>query len=208
MRSNPFIRRGMSNVATYDGPAMTLSGAKNKTFILLGITALGFAASWLAVLMSGSLLTATTLIGVSSIVAIVLAMITCFNPARAKTFGMLYAVCEGLLIGSFSLVFELTVFPGIVVRTMILTFLAVLFTLVLYNYAPDLAGKIRRGVLIATLSIAAISILGLVFSLFGIPFIFWNATPLGIGFSAVVVLIAIANLMIDYDNMEIGRAHV
>ena len=206
MRSNPMIRKGFAKTEAYDGPAMTISGTRNKTFIMLGITAIAYIVSWFAILTSGSVGTAYTMSTVAGIAALVLAIITCVKPARAKTFGLLYATCEGLLLGSISLVFEL-MYPGIVTRTLLLTLLAVVFTLLLYKQAPELGTKIRKGVMIATLSVVAVSVLGLVFSLFGIQFILWSASPIGIVFSLVVVGIAIANLIVDYDNVARGAQY-
>lgn len=203
MRSNPMIRKGFDAVNAHDGTVMTLKGTRNKTLLMIGVTALTFIMSWFIILMSGTISTAYTISTVASIVGLILAIVTSLNPHRAKTFGLLYAMCEGLLIGSISIVFE-TMFPGIVARTLVLTLLAVVFTLLLYNHSPSLGGKIRRGVMIATFSVAAVSLLGLVFSLFGIPFILWGNNLMGIGFSLLVVGIAIANLIVDYDNIVQG----
>lgn len=206
MRSNPMIRKGFNEANAYDGTAMTIKGTRNKTLLMLGVTSIAFIASWIGILMSGSLSTAYTLSGISAIAALILAIVTSFNPHRAKTFGMLYAACEGILMGSISLVFE-TMIPGIVSRTLLLTLLAVVFTLLLYKEMPSLGAKIRKGVMIATLSVLAVSVLGLIFSLFGIPFILWGNSMLGIGFSLLVVGIAIANLIVDYDNIARGAEY-
>lgn len=203
MRSNPFIRSGFKNIQAYDGPAMTISGTRNKTFILLAITALSFFASLYIILLNGLMSTAYTLSLVGAIGAIVLAIITAFKPEKARITSLFYALFEGLFLGSISLIFEAR-YPGIATRSLILTLLAVAFTLVLYREAPSLATKLRKGVMIATLCVGSIYLLGLLFSLAGIPFIMFGSSPIGILFSLVVVLIAIANLMIDYDNIVLG----
>lgn len=206
MRSNPMIRKGFSNTLAYNGPTMTTSGTRNKTFLLVGITLLFTILSFLGIFVSNTLSTAYTLSTVSGIAALILAIITCVKPHIAKKTSMLYAACEGILIGSISFVFELYI-PGIVSRALILTLLAVVFTFLLYKQAPGLASKIRKGVMIATISIVAMSLLGLVFSLFGIRFILWDSSPIGIIFSLIVVGVAIANLFIDYDNIVLGVEH-
>lgn len=210
MRSNPMIRKGFAGSNAYDGPAMTISGTRNKTFLLVSITALVSIFSFLLCLFNisttGSLGTAYGLSTFGSIGALVLALVTTFKPTLAKTTSIIYAVFEGLLIGSISLVFELY-FPGIIIRTMFLTLLAVILTLALYKKDPTVGGRIRKGVMIATLSVVGVSLIGLVFSLFGIPFIFWGNNLLGIGFSLFVVGIAIANLIVDYDNIALGSEY-
>lgn len=210
MRSNPMIRKGFSTENTYDGPAMTITGTRNKAFLLVSITAIISILSFLLcsfnVSTTGSISMAYTLSTVGSIGALVLALITTFKPQIAKTTSMFYAIFEGVLIGSISLVFELY-FPGIVIRTMFLTLLAVVLTLILYKYDPSVGARVRKGVMIATLSVLGVSLIGLVFSLFGIPFIFWGNSLVGIGFSLLVVGIAIANLIVDYDNIALGSQY-
>ncbi len=89
-------------------------------------------------------------------------------------------------------------------KAAVLTLLAVIFTLLLYKEAPDLASKIRTGVIILTFTIFATSMVGLVISLFGGNFVLFGTSPIAIGFSALTVIVAIANLMLDYDNIVYG----
>lgn len=210
MRSNPMIRKGFSQANAYDGPVMSIKGTRNKTFLLVGITTLISIFSFVLCIMNlystGSFSTAYGLSTFGSIGALVLALVTSFKPHLSKTTSIIYAVFEGLLIGSISLVFELY-FPGIIIRTMLLTLLAVVLTLALYKQDPSVGGRIRKGVMIATLSVVGVSLIGLVFSLFGIPFIFWGNNLVGIGFSLLVVGIAIANLIVDYDNIALGSEY-
>lgn len=210
MRSNPMIRKGFSQANAYDGPVMSIKGTRNKTFLLVGITTLISIFSFVLCIMNlystGSFSTAYVLSTFGSIGALVLALVTSFKPHLSKTTSIIYAVFEGLLMGSISLVFELY-FPGIIIRTMLLTLLAVVLTLALYKQDPSVGGRIRKGVMIATLSVVGVSLIGLVFSLFGIPFIFWGNNLVGIGFSLLVVGIAIANLIVDYDNIALGSEY-
>ena len=210
MRSNPMIRKGFSQANAYHGPVMSIKGTRNKTFLLVGITTLISIFSFVLCIMNlystGSFSTAYGLSTFGSIGALVLALVTSFKPQLSKTTSIIYAVFEGLLIGSISLVLELY-FPGIIIRTMLLTLLAVVLTLALYKQDPSVGGRIRKGVMIATLSVVGVSLIGLVFSLFGIPFIFWGNNLVGIGFSLLVVGIAIANLIVDYDNIALGSEY-
>lgn len=203
MRSNPMIRKGFSDAQAYDGPAMTISGTRNKTFILVGITILLSIGSFLLSSSGSTSSIAYGLTTISSIGALILALITTFKPHLAKTTSILYAVCEGILLGSISAIFN-TYFEGIAIKTVFLTLLSVVLTLAIYKHDPSIGGKVRKGVIIATLSVCGVSLLGLVFSLFGIPFIFWGNSLIGIGFSLLVVGVAIANLIVDYDNIAMG----
>ena len=203
MCSNPMIRKGFSDSQAYDGPAMTISGTRNKTFILVGITILLSIGSFLLSSSGSTSSIAYGLTTISSIGALILALITTFKPHLAKTTSILYAVCEGILLGSISAIFN-TYFEGIAIKTVFLTLLSVVLTLAIYKHDPSIGGKVRKGVIIATLSVCGVSLLGLVFSLFGIPFIFWGNSLIGIGFSLLVVGVAIANLIVDYDNIAMG----
>lgn len=206
MRSNPMIRKGLSQTETFDMAqgVMTIKGTRNKALVLLGVLVIAFIASWYAVVFTG--VNPYTLSTVAAIAALVLAFVTIFKPHLARTTSLLYVTFEGLFLGSISLVFEV-MYPGIVTPAVVLTFLAVLFTLLLYKEVPTLGQKIRKGVMIATFAVMAISVLGLVFSLFGVPFIFWGNGIMGIGFSLFVVGIAIMNLIVDYDNIYQGAQH-
>ncbi|MGL6175049.1 MAG: Bax inhibitor-1/YccA family protein [Cellulosilyticaceae bacterium] len=206
MRSNPMIRRSFSQAEQFDKVqgVMTVKGTRNKSLALLGVLVIAFIASWYAVLFTG--VSPYALSTVSGIAALVLAIVTMVKPHLAKTTSLLYATFEGLLVGSISIVFEM-VYPGIVTRAVVLTLLAVLFTLLLYREVPTLGQKIRQGVMIATLAVLGVSLIGLFFSIFGIPFVFWGNSLIGIGFSLLVVGIAAANLIVDYDNIAQGAKY-
>lgn len=206
MRSNPMIRKGFSQSEAFDHTqgVMTVKGTRNKSLALLAVVVVAFLASWYAVLFTG--VSPYTLSTVSGIAALVLAILTIMKPHLAKTTSLLYATFEGLLVGSLSIVFE-AMYPGIVTRAVVLTLLAVLFTLLLYKEVPTLGDKIRKGVMIATLAVVGVSLIGLLFSLFGIPFVFFGNSMIGIGFSLVVVGVAAANLIVDYDNIAKGTRY-
>lgn len=209
MRSNPMIRKGFNSIEA-DGTAMTFKGTKNKTFLLVGITTivafLAFIWSANEVMLNANFNAPYMISIVGAIGGLILAITTCAKPQIAKTTSMLYAAFEGLIVGGMSMSFELY-YPGIVGRTLVLTLLAVVFTLLLYKEVPTLGAKIRKGVMIATACIVGISLMGLLFSLFGANFLLWGNNIFAIGFSIVVVGIAIANLIVDYDNIAIGVQH-
>ena len=69
--------------------------------------------------------------------------------------------------------------------------------------------KFRSVVLISTLSIGAIYLIQFIASFFGrsIPQIF-TASPMGIGFSVIVIFIAALNLILDFDFIERGSENM
>lgn len=203
-RSNPVVERAASGAQTlaYDQGAMSISGTKKKTLVLLAVL---FATSILgrALLLRG--VDPSLLLGGSSLGGFVLAMMITFKPHLAPKLSIAYTGLEGILIGGLSLIAE-AVFPGIALRAVLATFLSVIFTMLLYKEAPGLAAKIRLGVLIGMVTVLAVSLLGMVFHLMGMSFSLMESTPLGIGASFLVVILAILSLLLDYDNVVQGEA--
>ena len=215
MESNPIIQNAISeahdyNAQDYNGPVMSIKGTRNKTFLLVGITTLISIFTYILcmanIYKTKSIDTTYTLFDFSSICIIILGFQITFKPHLAKTLGMIFAVFEGIFIGSLSLIFEI-IFPGIILPTMLLTLFAIVLTLAIYKHDPSIGGRIRKGVCIATLSIALISIMGFIFNLLGIPFILWGNSIIGIIYSIIVVCVATANLIVDYDNVITGSEY-
>ncbi|OOB78301.1 MAG: hypothetical protein BEN18_07810 [Epulopiscium sp. Nuni2H_MBin001] len=198
------IQRGLDSDA-YDSEAMTIDGARHKSILLILITcAVAILSFFICTDVNGMPNAYANIFSlVGGIVGTVLVFIMCFKPTLAPSLSMFYAAAEGLFVGSISVVFAYF-YDGIVQKALILTMLSVVFTLLLYRQCPDLAGKIRRAVMILTLTICATYFLGFILRLFGINFILNGFSPIAIAFSIFTVCVAIANLMIDYDNIAIG----
>ncbi|ONI41079.1 hypothetical protein AN639_12925 [Candidatus Epulonipiscium fishelsonii] len=207
MNSNPMIKKGLSQSTDFSQEVMSVKGTRNKTLTLVGLTSIVAVCMYILTsyqfTMTGDWTLSTGLSGVSAILGFILVLMMVFRPKSARTFSTLYALVEGVFVGAISTRFSYY-FDGVVPKALTLTLLAVVFTLLLYKESPSLAGKIRRGVIILTFTIFAISILGLLFQMFGVPFILFGSGPIGIVFSIFTTIVAIANLMIDYDNIIIG----
>ena len=68
--------------------------------------------------------------------------------------------------------------------------------------------KFKMGIFAATGAVALVYIVSLVLSFFGVyPSFIYGNTPVGIGFSLVVVAIAALNFIIDFDFIENGARH-
>ncbi|ONI48057.1 hypothetical protein AN643_03605 [Candidatus Epulonipiscioides saccharophilum] len=212
MKSNPMIRRALDKNLVNSTDAMSIAGARNKSLALLGITAVCGIIAYLGLysqLMNtgtGSFAVCNTVSVISGLVGVGLVIFLATKPHLADTLGMIYAVVEGIFVGSVTVAYGYY-FDGVISKAMILTLLAIIFTLLLYNEAPDLASKIRKGVQILTLTIFFAYILNLVFMLFGAGNLFGGNSLLSIGISMFITLVAIANLMLDYDNIVIGARH-
>lgn len=133
----------------------------------------------------------------------VLALITIFKKNWSAVTAPLYALCEGLFLGAISYRYALQG-NSIVQNAIMLTFAVMAVMLLLYsNNIIKVTDKLKKGILIATLSIGAVYLVGFIMSFFGtqIPMIH-DAGPIGIGFSLVVVGIASFNLLLDFDFIE------
>lgn len=183
---------------------MTVQGAVNKTAILLALTVAAAAFTW-NLASKGNAGTAQVLAGVGAIGGLIVALITIFKKTWAPVTAPVYALLEGLFVGSFSWIFEMRV-PGIVPQAVMFTFGTLAALLAAYSTGIIRATTgFRRGVVAATLGIALVYIASIVLSLFGIqiPGIFGNGL-VGIGFSVFVVIIAAMNLVLDFDLIESG----
>jgi uncharacterized YccA/Bax inhibitor family protein len=145
---------------------------------------------------------------------LILAIITCFKKTWAPVTAPLYAIVEGLFVGGVSIVYYDIAgqqgFGGtggsIVMQAVVLTF-GVLFTM-LAAYRSGIiraTEKFRMGVVAATGGIMLFYLVAIILGFFGvnIPHLH-EATPLGIGISVFIIIIAALNLVLDFDLIENG----
>src|SRR5262249_45322233 len=135
-------------------------------------------------------------------------LVTVFKKEWSALTAPIYALFEGLVLGGLSAIFEKS-YPGIAVQSVALTF-GVLFVLLL-AYKTRLIRATRGftlGIVCATGAIALVYTVNMFMRLFGssgMSFLY-ASTPLGIGISVVVVIIAALNLILDFDLIERGAA--
>lgn len=141
--------------------------------------------------------------GIGAIAGFILAIIVSFT--RNKYLIPVYAACEGLFIGGFSVAFESS-YPGIVVQAVIGTFAALFCMLALYRTKViQSSDKFRSVVFVATASIAVVYLINFIGSFFGLHVPLLNSsTPIGIILSIVICVVAALNLIIDFDFIERG----
>lgn len=135
------------------------------------------------------------------------AMVTVFKPRLSPYTAPAYAAIEGLVLGAISALYEAR-YEGIVLQAVMLT--GAVFAIMLGLYSKRIVkvdDRLRRGIVAATGAVLVVYVISMVMRLFGadVPFIH-EASPLGILFSLVVVGIASANLLLDFDLIEKGVA--
>ncbi|MBU3106938.1 Bax inhibitor-1/YccA family protein [Clostridium gasigenes] len=192
---NPFLEKGFKNV-TYQDNSMTVGGTVLKTMVLLALVGFSFIYSWLE--MGDGIGKFTTILGIAVVIALISSLVTAFIPKISPITAPIYAVSEGILLGYISKLADLK-FPGIVVSAILLTLALTLATLLIYRRNPAVAGKITRGVMIATFGVFLTYLVTFVLGFFGISLPIFGSGPIGILFSIAVIVIATLNLIVDYD---------
>lgn len=181
---------------------MTIQGTAWKTLILLGMCAGTACFTWTRV-MNQDMATAMPLVMVGAIGGLVVGLMTSFVPKWSAVTAPLYALLEGLFLGGISGIFEAR-FPGIALQAIAATFGTLFALLMAYQSGLIRATEnFKLGVVAATGGICLLYLVSFVLSFFHVEIPFINQpTWLGIGFSAVVVVIAALNLVLDFDFIE------
>lgn len=189
----------------YGGEAMTVQGTVNKTGILLICTILTAAWTWNLFLHSHSAESVGPLALVGVFGGLIFAFVTIFKKTWAPVTAPIYALLEGLVLGSVSAILELR-FPGIAIQAVSLTFGTLVVMLLAYRSGLiRVTDKLRLGIVAATGAIALFYFVEIILGFFHVQFLAINgAGPIGIGFSVVVVIIAALNLVLDFDLIETG----
>jgi uncharacterized YccA/Bax inhibitor family protein len=186
---------------------MTIDDVIAKTGITMGSLFVVAAATF--VLLPFSLLGPAIL--VSAIVGFVTVLVVSLRRQVSPPAVLAYTVVEGVFIGALSKMFEY-LYQGIVTQAVIGTFVAAGVTLAAYrSLRVRVTDRFRKIVTAATLGIAAMYLLNLVLSLFGVSTGIVGVGPtagvLSWAISAVAVVLAVANLIMDFDYIERGIAN-
>ncbi|MBS0195040.1 MAG: Bax inhibitor-1/YccA family protein [Proteobacteria bacterium] len=205
LSQNVFLDSASGAVRSGDS-TMTVNGTVNKTAFLLVLVLVGAMYSW-SQFRTGDFGSVQGLAMVGAIGGFILAMVTIFKQQWAMYTAPAYAALEGLFIGAISAIFEQR-WPGIVMQAVGLTFGVMGALLLAYRSGLIRATeKFRLGVVAATGGVALFYLASMVMGFFGHPFSVISAsTPLGIGLSVVVVIIAALNLVLDFDMIERGAS--
>jgi uncharacterized YccA/Bax inhibitor family protein len=184
--------------------AMTINGTVNKTAFLLILVLCGAMYSWSQFDSQGIEAMQPLMLG-GMLGGFVFAMITIFKKDWAMATAPAYAVLEGLFIGALSAMLNAH-YHGIVIQAVALTFGTMGAMLLAYRSGLIRATeKFKLGVVAATGGVFLFYMADMVMGMFGHHIgAIYSSSPLGIGLSAVVVVIAALNLILDFDMIETG----
>ena len=206
LKPSTFLDLGTGTVTDVRGGAMTLNGTVNRTAMLLVLTLAGALYTW-NIFFTGGEANLMPYVLVGGIGGFIVAMVTIFKKTWAPITAPLYAALEGLFIGAISAVFEQR-HPGVVIQATALTFGTLAALLIAYRSGLIKATEnFKLGVVAATGGIALVYLVNIVMGFFGHAISMVNGgSAIGIGFSAVVVVVAALNLVLDFDFIEQGVA--
>ncbi len=216
--SNPALNDNVFADAGTSTNYMTISGTVNKSFILISILMALAYYTWIQIMPDTSVVNPSDpqamkpMLNISgwmiggTIATFILALIIIFKKTTAPYLAPVYAAGEGILLATISGIFEMK-YPGIVFQAISLTTGVFLALLIAYKSGLIRATEnFKLGIVAATGGIAILYLINFVMGFFGHSMGFIHeATPIGIGFSVVVVIIAALNLVLDFDFIENGE---
>jgi len=140
-----------------------------------------------------------------TLAAFIVAIITIFNPPSAPILAPIYAALEGACLGALSAMFEY-MYPGIVPQAVGCTVGTLAALLLAYQlHLVRATENFKLGVIAATGGIAIYYLVAIGLGFFGIEAPLIHETGwMGIGFSVFVIIVAAANLVLDFDFIETG----
>ena len=202
--NNPILKESAFTGELAGGQTMTVQGTVNRVGILLLCVVVGAAWTWgLSHSPEPEAALPWTFGGL--IGGLAMAIVTIFKKNWSPITSPIYALLEGLVLGGVSAFFEKS-YPGIAVQAISLTFGVMFVMLLAYKFRIIQATRgFVLGVIIATGGIALVYAANMILSIFSPSHQFSvlnAATPLGIGISIFVVIVAALNLIIDFDFIE------
>jgi uncharacterized YccA/Bax inhibitor family protein len=193
--NNPAFRKNTFSFVGEDTNAMTMSGAINKSGILFVLLMIGAAIGW-------NLANPLVMI-VCGIGGMIAAFVTIYKPTASPYLAPVYAVLEGLFLGSLSIFYDIKQ-PGIAANAMTLTFGILGVMLLCYRTGLLRATpRFKKAVVFATIGIMIVYLVDVGMSFFGgsVPMIH-ETGPVGIIISLVISGVASLNLILDFDLFE------
>lgn len=200
-----------------DGGTMTLSSVIEKSAITLALVVVSAAVTWFAIgnldpsdpnaQRNTMLLGALAMLGVFG--GLGLSLVISFKKSVSPILVLVYAVVEGIFVGAFSkaVAFYIVGDATVVFQAVLATFVAAGGTLAAYKFFNiQVNDKFRKIVFIATISAGAVMLVNLGLSMFGVldQGGLRGFNTLGLWVSLAMVVLAVFNLVLDFDYIERG----
>jgi uncharacterized YccA/Bax inhibitor family protein len=182
---------------------MTVNGAVNKSFILLLLLLTGAFTVWYMAITGSNPLPIA--IG-GAILGFISVLVATARPETSRYLAPAYALFEGLFIGGLSLIINMR-YPGVALQAVGATFVTFIVCFVLYRFRiVNVTQQFKSVVIASTLAIATYYLISFLASwIFNFQMVgrgFDDASPMSIGISVFVIIIAALNLFLDFDMIE------
>jgi uncharacterized YccA/Bax inhibitor family protein len=178
---------------------MTVDDVVTKTALTLGVALIVGIITAIAVL-SGTISPWPPMI-IGLIAGLVLSLVVIFKHTPNAGLILGYAAAEGLFLGALTGVFEYLV-PGIALQAILGTALVFIVMLVVYKTgAVKVTPKLTKWIIGATVAAAALMLINLIMSFFGLNPL-RDGGPIAIIFSIIVIGIAAFNFLLDFDMAD------
>jgi len=202
---NPPVTDGP--ITPYRRGVMTIGGTVSATAVLFALLIVTSVWGWTLTKSTDGVVNIPGWILLPVFAGLGLAILTVMKPTRARITAPLYALVQGFFVGAISKAYN-GVWNGIVMQAAAATVAVFGVMLVLYALRVfRVTERFRRIVIGATLGVAVLYLVSLVFSLFGhTPSFINQPSGFGIIFSIAVCAIAACNLALDFDIIERGAA--
>ena len=201
--NNPILKESAFAGQAITGEVMTIQGTVNKTGLLLFFVVVSAAWTW-GLSRSESPQAAIPWMLGGALGGFLVALVTVFKRNWSPISAPIYALFEGLVLGGISAMLERS-YPGIAIQAVSLTFAVMFVMLLAYKFGIIRATRgFKLGVIAATGGIALVYLANMIMNVFFHTqmSVLSSSTPLGIGISLVIVVIAALNLIIDFDMIE------
>ena len=187
------------------GEEMSMKGTMNKFGVMIMLMIGSTLFAW-SQFYKGSDPKPLMMIGVFG--GLALALVMAFKMKWASFLAPAYAILEGLFVGSISAIYDYA-YPGLPMQAVALTLLVTLIMFLIYRYRIiKVTSKLRTVIVVATSAVAIFYLIQwLTYAIGGsaIAYNFTNsATPISIGFSILMVILASFNLLLNFDTVENG----
>jgi uncharacterized YccA/Bax inhibitor family protein len=188
---------------------MTLMGTVHKSGLLLLFALLSASWVWSKFFSAGDVAAGAQAVAVWTMVGaiggLIAGLVTAFKKEWAGKTAPVYALLEGLFLGGFSAILEAR-FHGIVIQAVSLTFGTLLCLLLAYRSGLiKVTENFKLGVFAATGAIGLFYLVTWILSFFHVgTSLMMGSSPLSIGISVFIVIVAALNLVMDFDFIEKG----
>src|SRR5215203_1083706 len=191
-----------------EGELMTVRGTMNKFGMMMVFLLAAAVFTWNIFYQQGQEAVKPWLWG-SLIVGMVLALVMIFKKTWSPYLALGYALCEGLFLGAISAVYDYifaATYPSIIMHAVLLTMGTAAAMYILYQTGIIKAtNTFRKVVMIATAGIGIFYLISIVMRMFGsqMPYLH-DSSPISIGISLVIVVVAALNLILNFDMIDQG----